>query len=66
MPICFSKPARRLAEHEGSRPCPGTKDQGGVHLLLLIRAAVLPLGVVPWVAVREAEAPPLGEVLNPT
>ena len=58
---------RRLAEREGSSPRPGPRDQAGVHLVLQPRAAVLPLGVVPRVAVREAEAPPfLGEVLNPT
>ena len=57
---------RRLAEHKGSRPRPGARDQDGVHLLLQIRAAVLQLGVLPRFAVREAEAPPfLGEALNP-
>ena len=58
---------RRLAEHGGSRPRPVARDQDGVHLLLQIRAAVLPLGVVPRVAVREAKTPPfLGKVPNPT
>ena len=58
---------RRLAEHGGSSPRPGPRDQAGVHLILQPRAAVLPLGVVPRVAVREAEAPPfLGEAPNPT
>ena len=58
---------RRLAEREGSSPRPGPRDQAGVHLALQPRAAVLPLGVVPRVAVREAEAPPfLGGALNPT
>ena len=58
---------RRLAEHEGSCPRPGARDQDGTNNLPLIRAAVLPQGAVPRVAVREAEAPPfLGEVPNPT
>ena len=58
---------RRLAEREGSSPRPGPRDQAGVHLILQPRAAVLPLGVVPQVAVREVEAPPfLGEAPNPT
>ena len=58
---------RRPAEHEGSSPRPGPRDQAGVHLILQPRAAVLSLGVVPRVAVRKAEAPPfLGEALNPT
>ena len=58
---------RRLAEREGPSPRPGPRDQAGVHLIPQPRAAVLPLGVVPRVAVREAEAPPfLGEVLNLT
>ena len=58
---------RRLAEHEGSSPRPGPRDQAGAHLILQPRAAVLSLGVVPRVAVRKAEAPLfLGEALNPT
>ena len=59
--------ARRLAERESSSPRHGPRDKGGVHLILQPRAAVLPLGVVPRVAVRGAGAPPfLGEALNPT
>jgi len=54
--------ARRLVEHEGLRPRLGQRDKGSADLFFQIRAAVLPLGVVPRVPVHKAGWPAGGAV----